>query len=47
MLAAVGRDENENMFSIAMAVVEAENLDSWSWFLKSLIDDIGDGGDMG
>ena len=47
VLAAVGRDENDNMFPIAMAVVEAENMDSWTWFLKSLIDDIGDGGDMG
>lgn len=47
VLVAVGKDRNENMFPIAMAVVEAENLDSWTWFLKSLIDDIGDGGDMG
>ena len=47
VLAAIGRDGNENMFPIAMAVVEAENMDSWTWFLKSLIDDIGDGGDMG
>ena len=47
VLAVVGRDGNENMFPIAMAVVEAKNMDSWTWFLKSLIDDIGDGGDMG
>ena len=47
VLAAIGRDGNENMVPIAMAVVEAENMDSWTRFLKSLIDDIGDGGDMG
>ena len=34
VLVAIGRYENENMFPIAMAVLEAENMDSWTWFLK-------------
>lgn len=41
LLSAVGRDGNNQMFPIAWAVVESENKDSWSWFLKLLIDDIG------
>ncbi|XXG86180.1 hypothetical protein AAC387_Pa11g1123 [Persea americana] len=32
VLAAIGRDKNGNMFPIAMAVVETESLDSWTWF---------------
>lgn len=40
LLSTVGRDGNNQMFPIAWAVVESENKDSWSWFLKFLIDDI-------
>jgi hypothetical protein len=36
----VGRDGNGNLFPIAMAVVEAETKDSWTWFLMELTEDI-------
>jgi hypothetical protein len=41
LLAAVGRDPNDNIYPIAIAVVEAETKDSWSWFLDTLIRDLG------
>ncbi|KAL0419922.1 UNVERIFIED_CONTAM: hypothetical protein Sradi_1405700 [Sesamum radiatum] len=41
LLVAVGRDGNDNMFPIAMAVVQTENRDTWGWFLGELLDDIG------
>ena len=41
LLVAIARDANDNMFSIAYAVVEAELKDSWSWFLDRLLKDIG------
>ncbi|KAL0323428.1 UNVERIFIED_CONTAM: hypothetical protein Sangu_1962100 [Sesamum angustifolium] len=41
LLVAVGRDGNDNMFSIAMAVVHVENRDTWGWFVGELFDDIG------
>lgn len=40
MLSAVGRDGNDSMFPIAMAVVESESYSSWAWFLMLLIDDL-------
>ena len=43
LLTALGRDANENMFPISFAVVEVENYDSWSWFLRELISQIGRG----
>ncbi|KAL7264160.1 hypothetical protein ACSBR1_002168 [Camellia fascicularis] len=46
LLAAIGLDGNDNMFPIAIAVVEAECKDSWIWFLTQLIEDIGDGTDI-
>ncbi|XP_020985320.1 uncharacterized protein LOC107462923 [Arachis duranensis] len=42
LLVAVGRDPNDNYFSIAVAVVEAETKDSWGWFLELLLNDIGE-----
>ncbi|KAL2928013.1 Leucine--tRNA ligase [Bienertia sinuspersici] len=45
ILAAVGRDANEQMLPITWAVVEGENNMSWNWFfthLKSCLD-LGDG----
>jgi hypothetical protein len=33
LLSAVGRAGNDNLFPIAMAVVEAKTKDSWTWFL--------------
>jgi hypothetical protein len=41
ILAAVGRDPNDQMLPIALAVVEGETKDSWTWFLKWLIKDLG------
>lgn len=40
ILAAVGRDSNNQMFPVAWAVVEVENTDSWTWFLEILKDDL-------
>ncbi|KAH7843177.1 hypothetical protein Vadar_013583 [Vaccinium darrowii] len=47
MMHAVGRDANNQMYPIAMAVVEAELKDSWSWFLEILADVIGKPADKG
>ncbi|XP_077251785.1 uncharacterized protein LOC143891010 [Tasmannia lanceolata] len=41
ILSAVGKDTNEQMFPIAYAVVEAELKESWTWFLRTLLNDIG------
>ncbi|KAH7842513.1 hypothetical protein Vadar_006196 [Vaccinium darrowii] len=35
------RDPNEEYFPIAFAVVEAENKDSWHWFISLLLRDLG------
>ncbi|XP_062152677.1 uncharacterized protein LOC133861000 [Alnus glutinosa] len=44
LMAAIGRDANNNMYPISMAVVEAETKDSWSWFLEALLADLGPSG---
>ncbi|XP_076945346.1 uncharacterized protein LOC143616392 [Bidens hawaiensis] len=36
LLAAVGRDENNQMYPVAWDVVEGENNDSWEWFMDEL-----------
>ncbi|KAL3531153.1 hypothetical protein ACH5RR_010475 [Cinchona calisaya] len=41
LLYAVARDANNQMYPVAMAVVEAEYKDSWSWFLDVLTGEIG------
>lgn len=41
LMSAVSRDANNNIYPIAMAVVEAEMKDSWSWFLETLVGDLG------
>jgi hypothetical protein len=41
LLIAIGRDPNDNIYPIAIAVVESECRDSWSWFLKTLVVDLG------
>ncbi|KAL0444335.1 UNVERIFIED_CONTAM: hypothetical protein Slati_2156200 [Sesamum latifolium] len=41
LLAAIGRDPNDNIYPIAFAFVEVEKFDSWLWFLKLLLRDIG------
>lgn len=40
LMQAVGRAANNQMFPVAMAVVEAECKDSWEWFLENLIQQI-------
>jgi hypothetical protein len=47
LLVAVGRGPNDNIYPIAMAVVEAENKDNWSWFLETLMADLGPNGSNG
>ncbi|KAG8368915.1 hypothetical protein BUALT_Bualt15G0096100 [Buddleja alternifolia] len=41
LLVAVGRDGNDNMVPIAIAVVQVENYESWKRFLSVLLEDIG------
>ena len=43
LMCDVVRDPNDEYFSFAYAVVEAETKDSWTWFLNLLLADIGDG----
>lgn len=40
LLAAIGVDANDGMYPINWAVVEAENTESWTWFLQFLCQDI-------
>lgn len=40
LLAAIGRDVNNQMFPLAWAIVKIENKDNWSWFLKNLMADL-------
>ncbi|KAJ0546957.1 putative Zinc finger, SWIM-type, MULE transposase domain-containing protein [Helianthus annuus] len=40
VLSAVGADPNNNIYPVAYAIVEAENLSSWTWFLQCLGDDL-------
>ena len=41
ILSATTNDANDNIFPVAMAVVEQENKESWIWFLEIFADDIG------
>ncbi|KAI3689042.1 hypothetical protein L2E82_46990 [Cichorium intybus] len=41
ILTAVALDGNNGVYPLAYAIVEAENLDSWTWFLTNLGDDLG------
>ncbi|KAF0932478.1 hypothetical protein E2562_010376, partial [Oryza meyeriana var. granulata] len=43
VLAASGRDGNNSMFPIAFAVVGAEDIHSWTWFVQMLKVAIGEG----
>ena len=36
ILAATGRDGNNNIYPIAFAVVDKEDTNSWTWFLSEL-----------
>lgn len=40
IIAAIGRDLNDQIFPIAFAIVEGETKGSWSWFLSLLISDL-------
>ena len=40
ILSATVRDENDNIFPIALGVVEQGNKDSCVWFLQTFADDI-------
>ena len=48
-MSAVGRDGNDQMYSIAWAIVEGENNLTWEWFLRQLQRslDLVEGDDMG
>ena len=41
LLSATANDGNDNIFLVAMVVIEQENKDSWTWFLEQFADDIG------
>ena len=41
-MVAVARDPNEEYFPLAVAVVEAETKNSWTWFINLLLADIDD-----
>ncbi|XP_073015717.1 uncharacterized protein [Primulina eburnea] len=41
LLVAIGRDGNENVFPISMAVMQVENFDNWRWFISELLEGIG------
>ncbi|KAE8783662.1 hypothetical protein D1007_42866 [Hordeum vulgare] len=47
ILAATGRDGNNNIYPIAFGVVDKEHGDSWTWFLTQLICCIGSGSKFG
>lgn len=40
LLAAVGRNANNQFYPVAWAVVETENIDSWLWFIRKLKSDL-------
>ncbi|CAN1762824.1 hypothetical protein LINPERHAP1_LOCUS8546 [Linum perenne] len=41
LLAAVGNDENNQVYPIAWAVVKGENTSSWTWFIRTLKEELG------
>ena len=47
MLAATGRDGNNNIYPIAFGVVDKEDGESWTWFLTQLRCCIGSGNKFG
>lgn len=47
LLSVIGRDGNDNMYPIVVALVEIECKTSWSWFLQELMSDIESVEEMG
>ncbi|KAG8371791.1 hypothetical protein BUALT_Bualt13G0124900 [Buddleja alternifolia] len=47
LLAAIGRDGNDNMYPIVVAFVEVEKFETWEWFLNMVLRDIGSHDDKG
>ena len=41
ILSATAKDANDNIFLVAMAIVEQETRESWIWFLEIFAEDIG------
>ncbi|KAL4571792.1 hypothetical protein LXL04_018557 [Taraxacum kok-saghyz] len=41
LLTAIGRDGNNQVYPIAWAVIDVENMVNWLWFIKLLVDDLG------
>ena len=41
LLIAVARNANDQILSLAYAIVEVENKETWKWFLEILVDDLG------
>lgn len=41
LLCAVATDANKQMYPIAWAVCEVENIENWSWFIRILVEDLG------
>jgi hypothetical protein len=41
LMAGVGRDANNNIYPLSIAVVEVEPKDFWTWFLEALVFDLG------
>ncbi|GJZ55800.1 multidrug resistance-associated protein 5 [Tanacetum coccineum] len=41
ILTAIGRDGNNHIYPVALAVVNVENKDNWTWFLELLEEDLG------
>lgn len=39
LLCAIRKDGNDQMFPIAFGIVEKENIESWKWFMDTLISD--------
>nr|KAJ0194401.1 hypothetical protein LSAT_V11C800437320 [Lactuca sativa] len=40
ILTAVGLDSNNGIYPVAYAIIETENINSWTWFLEHLGDDL-------
>ena len=41
ILSAITKDANDNIFPVAMVVVEQENKESWMWFLEIFAASVG------